>query len=143
MLVKQTHFVSIYIFVYLSFVCFSPLHASYEIDATNEEYRVLSNFLIWLQNKIDNHSDIHEEMIMPIEKQTFDLVINMLMQMARERERLARKKSLYLGRGSVAILYALAYKSVHFFFLGRTIFLVYALYASYALYALFVRFLIF
>jgi len=36
---------------------------------------------------------------MPEEKQTFDLVINMLMQEARERERLTRKKSLYLGRG--------------------------------------------
>ena len=83
----------------MSFVCFSPLHASFEIDATNEESRVLSNFLIGLQNKIDNHSDIHEEMIMPERKQTFDLVMDMLMQEARERERLARKKSLYLGRG--------------------------------------------
>jgi hypothetical protein len=99
MLFKQNHFVSIYIFFFLSFVCFSPLHASFEIDATNEEYRVLSNFLIWLQNKIDNHSDIHEEMLMPEEKQKFDLVINLLMQEAREKERLARKKSLYLGRG--------------------------------------------
>ena len=100
MLFKQNHFVSIYIFFYLSFVFFSPLHASYEIDATNEESRrVLSNFLIWLQNKIDNHSDIQDEMIMPEERQTFDLVMDMLMQEARERERLARKKSLYLGRG--------------------------------------------
>ncbi len=99
MLFKQTHFVSIYIFVYLSFVCFSPLHASYEIEATNEESRVLSNFLIWLQNKIDNDSDIQDEMIMPEEKQTFDLVMDMVMQETRERERLARKKSLYLGRG--------------------------------------------
>ena len=97
MLFKQNHFVSIYIFFYLSFVCFSPLHASYVIDATNEEYREFFNFLIWLQNKID--SDIREEKIMPIEKQTFDLVMDMLMQEAREKERLARKKSLYLGRG--------------------------------------------
>ena len=43
---------------------------------------------------------------------------------------------------SVTILYALAYKSVHFF-LGRTFFLVYAVYALYALYAKIVRFLIF
>jgi hypothetical protein len=99
MLFKQTHFVSIYIFVYLSCVCFSSLHASYEIDATNEESRVLSNFLIWLQNKIDNDSEIQDEMIMPGEKQTFDLVMDMIMQETRGKERLARKKSLYLGRG--------------------------------------------